>query len=124
MVGSAPGNKSVMIAVHMALSNAADLKSLAMAVSSPDDAQYGHYLSNAELAARYAPSSADVAAVKSLLEGAGMSHVERGSMGAYVSAYARVDQLRRTLSVSQNLDSYRSNTMRANKEEHTLPAAL
>lgn len=124
MVGSAAGNKAVMIAVDMALSNSAELKSLAMAVSSPGNAQYGHYLSTQELAARYAPAAADVAAVKALLEDAGMSQVAVGPMGAYVSAYATVDQLRRTFHVSQNLYSYRGQTLRANREEPTLPAAL
>ncbi len=123
-VGSAAGNTSVVIAVHLALSNAAELKSLATAVSTPDNAQYGHYLTSDELAGRYAPAAADVAAVKALLEGAGMSHVQVGPLGAYVSATATVDQLRRTFHVSQNLYSYGGKTLRANKEEPTLPGAL
>jgi subtilase family serine protease len=124
MVGTAPGSKSVVIAVHMALSNGAELKSLATAVSTPNGAEYGHYLTSEELASRYAPASADVAAVKALLEGAGMSHVQVGPLGAYVTAAATVDQLRRTFHVSQNLYSYGGKTLRANKEEPTLPASL
>ena len=124
MVGSAPGSRSVVIAVHMALSNTEELRSLATAVSNPDNAEYGRYLTSEELASRYAPASADVAAVKALLEGAGMSHVQVGALGAYVSASATVDQLRRTFHVTQNLYSFGGKTLRANKEEPTLPASL
>ena len=53
-----------------------------------------------------------------------MSHVQVGALGAYVSASATVDQIRRTFHVTQNLYSFGGKTLRANKEEPTLPASL
>ncbi len=73
---------------------------------------------------RFAPKAADVNTVKALLEHAGMSNVEVGPHGVYVSATATVSQLRSTFKVTQNTYSYKGKTLRANKEEATIPAAL
>jgi subtilase family serine protease len=123
-MGAAPSNQSVTIAVHMALKNPAALKQLATAVSSPSSKQYGRFLTAQEFGLQFAPSTADVAAVEKMLERAGMTNVQAGPHGAYVSATATVSQLRTTFKVTQNLYSYNGQTLRANREEPTLPAAL
>ncbi len=87
-------------------------------------ASYGRYLKGDEFAKRFAPSSADVAAVKALLEHAGMTDVQVGPIGAYVSAQATVAQIRSTFNVTQNLYAYKGLTLRANAEAPALPAAL
>ncbi len=122
--GAAPDSTSVTIAVHMALQNPSGLKQLVQSVSSPTSKQYGQYLTTAQFAARFAPASADVNSVAALLEHAGMTNVEVGPHGVYVSATATVAQLRTTFKVSQNLYSYKGLTLRANAEEPTIPAAL
>ena len=122
--GVAFDSTSVTIAVHMALTNSASLTQLVADVSSPASKQYGRYLTTQEFGARFAPAAADVNAVKALLEQAGMNNVEVGPHGVYVSATATVAQLRTTFKVSQNLYSYKGMTLRANKEEPTIPAAL
>jgi subtilase family serine protease len=124
MVGAAPANRSVSIAVHLALKNPTQLKTLVAEVSSPASAQYGRYLTVEEFGRRFAPAPADVSAVKAMLERAGMSDLQTGPHGVYVSATATVSQLRSTFHVSQNLYSYKGMTLRANKEEPTIPAAL
>ncbi len=123
-VGTAPDSQSVTIAVHLALKDVDGLTSLVAAVSRPGSAQYGHYLSPAQFAARFAPAEADVAAVRSMLTKAGMSNVTVGPLGAYVSATASVAQLRQTFAISQGMYRFGSGTMRANKEAPTIPAAL
>ncbi|GAC1306117.1 MAG: S53 family peptidase [Steroidobacteraceae bacterium] len=123
-IGSAPGNRTVTIALHMALSNATGLQSFAEQVSSPGNRQYGHYLNKEQFAGKYAPERAAVDAAKVLLERAGMSGVEVGPMGTYVTATATVDQLRKTFGVNQDLYSYKGLTLRANTTEPRLPAAL
>lgn len=123
-VGPAADNQSVTIAVHMGLKNTASLKAFATEVSSPTSRQYGHYLTPEQFGQRFAPSSAEVAAVKALLEHAGMTHVQAGPHGVYVSAEATVHQLRKTFHVSQDMYAYKGMTLRANREEPTLPAAL
>jgi len=124
MVGPAPANLSVSLAVHLSLKNSANLKTLVTEVSSPTSKQYGHYLTVEEFAQRFAPSAADVNAVKAMLEHAGMTDVQVGPHGVYVSATATVSQVRSTFRVTQNLYSYKGMTLRANKEEPTIPAAL
>ena len=123
-VGTAPSSQSVEIAVHMSLQNTAALKQLATEVSSPTSKTYGRYLTPEAFGARFAPKAADVNTVKALLEHAGMSNVEVGPHGVYVSATATVSQLRATFKVTQNTYSYKGKTLRANKEEATIPAAL
>jgi subtilase family serine protease len=124
LVGTAPSNRSVTIAVHMSLQNSASLKQLVAEISSPNNRLYGHYLTTEEFGQRFATASSEVAAVKTLLEHAGMSDVQVGPHGVYVSATATVSQLRATFHVTQNLYSYKGLILRANKEEPTIPAAL
>ena len=124
MIGAAPATRSVTIAVNLSLQNTANLKAFVADVSSPKSRDYGHYLTTEEFAQRFAAPEATVNAVKSLLENAGMTHVTVGPNGAYVSATATVSQLRTTFKVTQNLYSYKGLTLRANKEEPTIPAAL
>jgi subtilase family serine protease len=124
LIGAAPGDRSVTIAVHMGVSNAAALKKFATEVSTPTNRDYGKYLTVEEFGARFAPAGAEVAAVKEMLEHAGMTDVRVGPHGIYVSANATVTQLRNSFKVTQNLYSYRGMTLRANREEPTVPAAL
>jgi subtilase family serine protease len=124
LVGSAAAETPVTIAVHIALKNSSDLKTLVEAVSSPKSPQYGRYLSNSEFASRFAPAPQDVRAVQSLLEKAGMSDVTVGPLGAYVSAKATVAELRSAFKVSQNVYTYKGLTLRANAEEPTIPSTL
>jgi subtilase family serine protease len=124
LIGAAPASRSVTIAVNLSLQNTANLKTFVADVSSPKRRDYGHYLTTEEFAQRFAAPASEVAAVKSLLENAGMTHVTVGPSGAYVSATATVSQLRTTFKVTQNLYSYKGFTLRANKEEPTIPAAL
>lgn len=124
LMGSASAETSVTIAVHLSATNTAGLKLLAAEVSNPKSKQYGRYLTPQQFGERFAPASADVAAVKTLLEHSGMSSVEAGPHGMYVTATATVAQLRSAFKVSQNLYSYQGRTLRANKEAPTIPAAL
>src|ERR1700692_3392683 len=73
MIGAAPADRSVNVAVHLALRNTADLKTLVTEVSSPTSRQYGRYLTVEEFGLRFAPAAADVNAVKAMLEHAGIS---------------------------------------------------
>jgi subtilase family serine protease len=123
-LGTAEDSRTVDIAVHMALRDQAGLKVTADSVSNPRSAEYGHYLSKAEVAARYAPDATDVAAVKTLLKNAGMTRIVEGPIGAYVQARATVAQLRATFHVTQDLYSYGTLKLRANKEAPTVPASL
>jgi len=124
LLGAAPDNMTATIVVHMNLSNTAALKTFVSQVSTPSSASYGHYLTREQFAARFAPAAADVESVRAGLEHVGMSNVTVGPFGAYVSATATVRQLSTVFHITQNLYSYKGLTMRANKEEATIPASL
>ena len=121
---SAPASTTVTISVNLALKNLAGLKSFVAEVSNPASREYGKYLSTEQFAASYAPAAADVAAVEKFLEQSGMKDVAVGPHGVYVSATATVAQIRTAFNVSQNLYAYQGFTLRANKEEPSVPAAL
>ncbi len=122
--GSAPAGEQVSIVVHMALKDQAGLASLANAVSTPGSAAYGRYLTPTAFATRFAPDSADVAAVRSMLRQAGLTGIAVGPLGTYVSATGTVGQLKTAFKVSQKLFHYAGRTLRANTEQPTIPAAL
>lgn len=123
-LGTAPDSEAITIAVHLQLNNLVELKTLVGSIASPSSKQYGRYLTNEQFLQRFAPAGADVQAVKSMLERGGMSNVRVGPGGVYVSATATVGQLRTTFKVSQDLYSYAGQTLRANKQNPTIPAAL
>jgi subtilase family serine protease len=123
-IGEAPSTQTMTIAVHLKLTNLTGLKQFVAAVSSPASKQYGQFLSPDEFAQRYAPAAADTAAVKSLLEKAGMTNAVVGPHGVYVSATATVAQLKSAFNITQSLYSYNGKTLRANNEEATIPASL
>jgi len=122
--GTAPDSQTVTIAVHMALSDLAGLRSLVDDVSKPGSPEYGHYLNPAALRDRFAPASADVAAVEAMLKGAGMANVQVGPAGVYVAATATVAQLRSAFAVTQETYVHGTMTLRANREAPSIPAAL
>jgi subtilase family serine protease len=124
LIGAAPDSMSVNIVVSMNLSNTAALKTFVSQVSSPSSASYGQYLTKEQFGARFAPAASDVEAVRAGLEHVGMTNVTVGPFGAYVSATATVRQLATVFHISQNLYSYKGLTLRANREEPTIPASL
>ncbi len=124
LMSSASAGTSVTIAVHMSVKNLAGLKSLVDEVSNPKSKEYGRYITPQQFGQRFEPDVADVAAVKALLERAGMTHVTQGPHGMYVTADATVAQLRTAFKVTQNLYSYKGKTLRANTNAPTIPASL
>jgi subtilase family serine protease len=124
LIGPAPASMQVTIAVHMTLTDIADLQTFVTDVATPSNASYGHYLTREQFGLRFAPATADVAAVHAGLELMGMTNVTVGPFGAYVSATATVGQLMTTFHITQNLYSYHGLTLRANSQEPTIPASL
>lgn len=124
MVSSASADTSVTIAVHMSVKNSAGLKSLVAEVSNPKSKEYGRYITPQQFGQRFEPATADVAAVRTLLERSGMTNVTEGPHGMYVTATATVAELRTAFKVNQNLYSYKGRTLRANSNAPTIPATL
>jgi subtilase family serine protease len=71
-VGAVRSGEQLEIQVSLKLRDAAGAAALAKAVSTPGSASYGHYLTAKEWEARFSPTAASVARVKSFLRSEGL----------------------------------------------------
>jgi subtilase family serine protease len=67
---------TVSVRVYLAGPDPAGLSAYATAVSTPDNALYGQYLSPAEVKARFGPTGAEISAVENWLTGSGLTVTE------------------------------------------------
>jgi subtilase family serine protease len=82
---------TVTARVYLAGQDPAGLAAFAAAVSTPGNALYGHYLTSAQVMARYGPTQAQVSAVTSWLTGAGLTVTKvQDEMGGYVAVQGSV----------------------------------
>ena len=65
-------NQQVTVGVSLTLRDAAGLAAFDTAVSTPGNAEYGHYLTAAQFAAKYSPTQAQVSQVEQYLAAAGL----------------------------------------------------
>jgi subtilase family serine protease len=77
---------TVTAKVYLAGQNQAGLAAYASAVSTPGNALYGHYLTAAQVQAKYGPTAAQASAVSSWLTGAGLTVTQvNDKIGGYVA---------------------------------------
>ena len=87
--------------VYLAGQDAAGLAAFATAVSTPGNALYGHYLTPAQVMARYGPTQAQVSAVTSWLTGAGLTVTKvQDDIGGYVAVQGSVQAAVRAFGVT------------------------
>jgi subtilase family serine protease len=111
--------------VYLAPRNAAELSSIATAVSTPGSSLYGKYLTNAELLSNFAPTAAQAVAVEHWLTGDGLSVAKVvPGIGGYVEATGSLRAAAKAFSVT--FGSYRldKTTVRAPEQAASAPAAL
>jgi len=117
---------AVNLRVYLAGQDPAGLASYAQAVSDPQNAAYGDYLSAAQVQARFGATSAQVQAVESWLTGAGLtvSSVTSG-VGAYVEVTGTVAEASKAFGVSfANYTDSSGQTARAPVATATVPSSL
>jgi subtilase family serine protease len=123
---AAAGNGAVKVRVYLAGQNAAGLASYAKSVSDPSNGAYGAYLSPAQVQSRFGATSAQIAAVKSWLTGAGfkVGHVSSG-IGAFVAASGTVAQATQAFGVGfANYADPQGQTVRAPSAAATVPSSV
>jgi subtilase family serine protease len=112
--------------VYLAGQDPAGLAAYAAAVSSPGSARYGQYLSPAQVQARFGPTSAQIAAVKSWLTGAGLTVTSvNASVDGYVAVTGPVSAAARAFNVT--FGSFRGPDKRADRapeQTATAPASV
>ena len=112
--------------VYLAGQNAAGLAAYATAVSTPSSADYGHYLSAAQVEAEFGPTSAQIAAVKAWLTGDGLTVTSvNDSVDGYVAVSGSVSAAAKAFSVTfQNFKGPDKRTDRAPAETASAPASV
>ena len=94
--------EAVHFQVYLGWRHAARATALALAVSDPSGRSYGHYLSPVQFRARFAPSKAEVAAVRAWLRSQGFRISSVPSNRLYVAAVGTVAQAENAFAVRLN----------------------
>ena len=126
-VSAAPVTSGTVNArVYLAGQNAAGLAAYATAVSTPSSADYGQYLSAAQVQAEFGPTSAQIAAVKAWLTGDGLTVTSvNDSVDGYVAVSGSVSDAAKAFNVTfQNFRGPDKRTDRAPAETASAPASV
>jgi kumamolisin len=117
-------NAVLSLNVGLAVHNSDGLDSLIRAASTPGNPAYGHYLSAAQYRTEFAPTDAEVAAVRSWLSADGVHVTGVSPDNLIVSAEANTSTVDRAFAVSVN--DYRDGrrTFYANDVAPSVPSAL
>lgn len=124
-LGAAKSSAAVAGRVYLAPQGGlAALKQAALAVSTPGSASYRHFLTAAQYHATYAPTAADVSAVRTWLAGAGL-HVDGVSAGnRYLSVSGTVRGAEKAFGAQIGRFVHNGTTVQAPTSALTVPASL
>ena len=86
-LGPVAPTRKMRILVGLRVQNEAQLNSAIAAINTPGNPSYGKFLKPSQFAATYAPSAAQIQAVKSYLAQAGFTNISAPSNGLYLVAY-------------------------------------
>ncbi len=122
LVGVHPPSSTLAFNVDLPVRESAALNTLIEQASTPGSSRYGDYLTQAQYASRFAPTAAQVAAVKAWLEGEGLRVTGVARDNLFVSARASTVSVERAFGVA--IDDYRqaSREFFANDRDPSVPA--
>ncbi|MCF0087335.1 protease pro-enzyme activation domain-containing protein [Streptomyces griseoaurantiacus] len=120
--GAAGDSSKVSVRVYLAGRDAAGLQAYARAVSDPDSASYGKYLSAKEADARYGATKAQVESVTHWLKSAGLTVT--GTTRHYLSVTGDVAAVEKAFGTQLHNYAKGGKTYRAPAADATVPAAL
>jgi subtilase family serine protease len=123
-VGAVAPNADIVVRVYLRTRDGAGLESVARAVSDPRSPSYRHFLSPAQVRARFAPTATTVAAVRSWLEGNGLQAREVPTNNAYIEAVGSASRIASTFDVQLSTYRVRDQELRAADRSLSVPAAL
>ncbi|HEY2516570.1 MAG TPA: S53 family peptidase [Polyangiaceae bacterium] len=122
--GRVDGASAVSLQVHLALHDLAAAKADLEAMSDPANARYGQFLSDDEFSAKYAPTEADVAAVRAHLEAHGLQVTDVPVNRAYLSASGSAAQVESAFGTRLGHYQVGTELRRAPMDPVSLPAAV
>ena len=113
-VGSVPDSARHTFWVYLSMRNSKALDSAIAAVTNPASASYGQYLTADQFRARYAPTNADVAAVRSWLQQAGFTvSSEAPDNNRWVKASGTTAQVEQAFKTQLRTYQHRGKTLQA-----------
>ncbi len=122
--GSSSASAKVTFQVYLNWQGGSAAESYASAVSTPGNALYGKYLTAAQFAKKYAPSTATVNATKSWLKSQGFTIGEVPSNNKYVTATGTVGAAAKAFSTSFSNYRYAGRVLRSNSSALVVPSSL
>lgn len=124
-LGAAPGSASLHARVYLAPNGGMDaLKRAALAVSTPGNAQYRHFISPGQYFARFGTTDATVSRVRSWLTGAGLDVSGVAAHNRYIAVSGHVRAAERAFGVEINRYRHNKMTVHAPDAALTAPAGV
>jgi subtilase family serine protease len=122
--GRLDGAEKLSLQVHLAMRNQAAAAAELAELENPDSAKFGQFLSDEEFDAKYAPTEADVAAVRAHLEANGLSVTHVPENRAYIAVEGSAAQAESAFSTHLGLYQVNKELRRAPIDQPSLPAEL
>jgi subtilase family serine protease len=124
-LGHAKDTAAVKARVYLAPKGGLDaLKQAAAAVSTPGSASYGKFLTSAQYQARFAPTSATVASVKSFARASGLKVGKVGAGNRYVTVTGSAKAAKKAFGAQIDRYAHNGRTVQAPSKALTVPAKL
>jgi kumamolisin len=117
-------NQQVTVGVSLKLRDAAGLAAFDAAVSTPGSAEYGHYLTAGQFAARYSPTQAQVDQVEQYLTAAGLTVTGVSGNRQVVDASGTAGQVDSAFHTTLSNYTSGSEHYRANDSAVSLPSSV
>jgi subtilase family serine protease len=121
-MGTTVSTQPVNFGVLLGMRDPSGAAAAVQAVSDPSSASYGHYLTNAQFDAKYAPAKSTVAAVKNWLGQQGFTVDKTLPSGMYVEVSGTIGQVQSTFGTKIHNYSYQGKQVYANTGQLSLPA--
>ncbi|MFL6137430.1 MAG: protease pro-enzyme activation domain-containing protein [Frankiaceae bacterium] len=122
--GAAAGSDHVGFRVYLGWRGGDAAANYALAVSTPGNANYRHFLSPSQFRAQYAPTQADVQSVQNWLHGAGFTVDYTPQNNHYVAAEGTVEQASAAFGAGFGMYAVDGQTLRAPEQALSIPASL
>jgi subtilase family serine protease len=124
LTGSANGSTTVGAKVWLAPRNAAQLTTLARAVSDPASPQYRQYLTHSQYVSQFAPTADQVSAVESWLTGAKLKVTGVGPDNHFVAVSGSPSAIASAFGTTLGLYSVNGTTQQAPTSDLSVPSAV
>src|SRR5579859_3435515 len=121
-MGTTVSTDPVSFGVLLGMRDAASAQATLKAVSDPRSASYGHYLTNKQFDAKYAPAPSSVTAVRNWLRDQGFKVTKTLPSGMYVAVSGTVGQVESTFGSKIHNYAYQGKQVFANTGQLSLPA--